>query len=124
MTTYTEHREYGVPIIFDVTADSRQDAGNSLVKMLAGHNLPGTVDNCRTIESWWTLEGIDKPFDRNDNDAGVVLFAEDLDYLLRLLEMTAEQASPTSDHARHARLIRYLRPENRVGWTHDETEGA
>src|SRR3954447_21061666 len=117
--TVPGQQEYGVPVIFDVSAHSRQEAGASLVVMLAGHNIPGSkittkVDDGPVVESWWTLEAVDKPFDRNDNDAGVVLFDEDLDYLLRLLEMTAEHASPTSDHARHARLIRYLRPDSRV----------
>lgn len=126
MTTYIQQQEYGIPVIFDVTAGSREDAGNTLVAMLSGHNLPGTrlANGGGTIESWWTLEGIDKRFDRNDNDAGVVLFAEDLDYLHMLLCAVASDGVPASNRLRHERLLRYLHPNCRIGWTNDETEGA
>lgn len=123
----TDPTEYGIPVIFDVTAYSREDAGQALVEILGGHRIPGNrmrLDGrgTQTVESWWTLESVDKGYDRNDNDAGVVLFTEDADYLLTLLQRTDGTIDMT-DRDRHGRLLEYLHPNNRVGWD-DPQEGA
>lgn len=77
--------EYSVPIIFDVTAPDRESAGRAVVEILARHwkgaephggGWRWTLDRESGIrvESWWTVEAIDKQHDRNDNAAGQVVF--------------------------------------------------
>lgn len=118
MTT-TQPREYQIPVIIDVTAYSIEDACAGAVEALVQGRLPGrwfdagngTGRSC--IESWWTVEGVAKPFDGNDNDNGVVVFADDLDYLHRLLKTTL--AAPHGDAERHARLTAYFAPSGRCG---------
>jgi hypothetical protein len=110
-------QEFQVPIIFDVSGYNREEVGNALVSILACKNLVGSgislVAGTPRIESWWTVEGTDKQHDRNDNEHGVVVFQDDLDYLLAIL--LATQDWQYSDPPRHARLITYFSPNGRVG---------
>lgn len=116
-------QEFQIPLIFDVTAYSRDEAGDALVKILHGHQLPGNrrdegpAPHAR-IESWWTLEVIDKAHDGNDNEHGVVVFQHDLDYLLALLVATGGTQQPPGfdfDGDRHDRLMSYFAPDHRIG---------
>ena len=56
--------------MFDVKAESRYEAGALLVSRLVAARLPEATG----VVSWWTIEAQDKAHDRNDNDAGVVVF--------------------------------------------------
>lgn len=122
----TDRTEFGIPVIFDVIAHDRQDAGEALVEMLKQARVVGRefdTDGRGAAEcvSWWTLERVDKDADRNDNDAGVVVFDSDLDYLRSLLQDTRDSAS---DAERHERLLTYFDPNHRTGWTAPTDEEA
>lgn len=73
---------HSIPVMFDVSfTANREDAAHLLAEALAEVGLtrwiPGgvAVPGLRPpIESWWLIEGQDKHADRNDNDAGIVVF--------------------------------------------------
>lgn len=122
-------QEFQIPVIFDVTAYSREEAGDALVKILGGHRLPGNRllphHQAPHIESWWTVEHVDKGHDGNDNEHGVVVFQHDLDYLLGVLDLLdlddPEDVSP-EQRERHKRLLSYFAPDNRIGTDDDRDE--
>jgi hypothetical protein len=66
-------QEYGIPMIWDVTADSYERAAEHLARVFAGDGglLPSVrhldQDGCN-VESWWFPEGRLKHIDGNDND--------------------------------------------------------
>lgn len=75
-------REYGIPIMFDVSAEDRDTAAAVLVEVLSRLQIPGTsvredgdsTTPAGVVESWWTIDARDKRFDGNDNDPGAVMF--------------------------------------------------
>lgn len=67
------------------------------VSNLIDYSTRGRAD----LESWWTVEHVDKSHDGNDNEHGVVVFQHDLDYLLNLLY--AVHPGHKEDPERHAR---------------------
>lgn len=110
-----DKREYQIPIMFDVEAIDADEAARAVVKILAGHQVPGNTMDGATVESWWTIEQAAKVHDGNDNEHGVVVFEYDLDYLYDLL--TATQAGAQQPE-RHARLLDYFdRTNGRQGNT-------
>lgn len=114
-------QEFQVPVIFDVSAYSREEAGAAVVAILDGHQIAGNIEREALIDSWWTLEQVDKAHDRNDRDAGAVVFGDDLDYLHAVLRdaltMTGRNDSPVSQ--RIQRLTAYFAPEARVATPDD-----
>lgn len=74
LTRETRTQEYQVPVMFDVTATSREEAGKAVVQALSFADMPGVQMDSGRIESWWTIEAIDKDADGNDNAAGTVTF--------------------------------------------------
>lgn len=62
---------YGIPVVFDTNALSREDAANVVANAIgmANPNTPvGHTDHYGDIESWWFPEPQDKHVDLNDND--------------------------------------------------------
>lgn len=76
--TPERHREWAVPVMFDVTAPDRGEAAAFLVSALRAADLPGTrgmAESVHMIESWWMPLAIDKRHDGNDN--GAMLLVDD-----------------------------------------------
>ena len=112
--------EYQVPIIVDITATDIEAACAGAVHALSVSGLVGHTwgsmewASWARVESWWTVEAIAKPFDRNDNESGVVLFEHDLDYLREML-VAIGPPFEDQDLERHVRLLRYLDRSERCG---------
>jgi hypothetical protein len=69
-----EPREFGIPIVWDVTAASYEEAAEHLCRVFKGDGglLPSIRhldDKEHQVESWWFPEARLKHIDGNDNDA-------------------------------------------------------
>jgi len=111
-------REYQVPIMFDVTSDSIEGASEAAMALLGKADLVGeyhTTNGLGTarIESIWTIERVAKAADGNDNDHGVVVFQDDLDYLHALLKRMWDSSTfiTAAEQGRHQRLMAYFDPD-------------
>lgn len=74
-----------IPIMFDVSfVANREDAARLVVEALAEAGITSWLPDPSVplrppVGSWWTIDARDKKADRNDNDAGVVVFPHDRD---------------------------------------------
>jgi hypothetical protein len=73
-----EPREFGIPMIWDVTAPSYEEAAQHLARTFAGDGglLPSIRhldDREHQVESWWFPEARLKHIDGNDNDDFVLV---------------------------------------------------
>lgn len=68
--------EQQITVVFDVTAESREQAANALAYTI-GYNSSitpiGWTNKHGTVESWWFPEGDIKHIDGNDNDDMVLV---------------------------------------------------
>lgn len=119
-------REIQVPVIIDVTADNAEQAARIAVGTLAAAGIVGKgvsidpdeqVTQTHRVESWWTVEQCAKEADGNDNEHGVIVFENDLDYLYIVLRRAG--VVPPGQRARHDRLVRYFAKSGRCGSADD-----
>lgn len=95
--------EHSIPIMVDVEAETRGDAAYALSRILRRLGLNGDRhrddegETIARVEAWWMIEAQDKDVDRNDRDAGRVVFDEPAGWLVRWPWTDGERTLFTTD---------------------------